>query len=109
MGDISLKMKIPDCCLRFYNLSSDLHDKFDHLKSIIRQKSKKKSCSYMSLGYLWKISAQLDQYNFSYERDSTNDSVSDSLLCDNYFVKIEAYFGKVLNMKVVEGWLIELL
>ena len=63
----------------------------------------------MSLEYLWKISAQLNQYNFSYERDSINCSVSDSLLCDNYFVKIEAYFGKVLNMKVVEGWLIELL
>ena len=74
----------------------------------IRQKSKKKSCSFMILEYIWKISAQLDQYNFSYERDSTNGSVSDSLLsdsllCDNYFVEIEDYIGKVLNMKVVEG------
>ena len=95
-------MKIPDYCLGFYNLSSDLHDKFDHLKSIIRQKSKKESFSYMSLEYVYEISAQQDQYNFSYERDSTNGSVSDSRLCDNYFVEIEDYFGKVLNMKVVQ-------
>ena len=94
-------MEIPEYCLGLDNLFSELYDKFDHFKSIIRQNSKKKSCSFMSLEYLWKISAQLDQYNFSYERDSTNCSVSDSLLCDNYFVEIEDYFGKVLNMKVV--------
>ena len=69
--------------------------------SKIRQKSKKESYSFMSLEYLWNISAQLDQFNFSYEGDSTNCSVSDSLHFDNYFVKIEDYFGKVLNMKVV--------
>ena len=70
--------------------------------SRIRQKSKNESCSFMRLEYLWKISAQLGKYNFSYDRDSTNCSISDSLSCDNYFVEIEDYFGKVLNMKVVE-------
>ena len=55
----------------------------------------------MSLVFAYQISAQLDQYNFSYREDSTNGSVSDSLLCINYFVEIEDYFGKVLNMKVL--------
>ena len=53
--------------------------------------------------WAWENSAQLDQYNFSYGEDSINGSVSDSLPCVNYFVKIEDYFGKVLNIKVVEG------
>ena len=77
--------------------------------SRIRQKSKNESCSIMSLEYFWKLSAQLGKYNFSYGRDSTNDSVSDSLSCDNYFLEIERDFDKMLNMKVVEGWLIYLL
>ena len=69
--------------------------------SRIRQKSKNESCSFISLKYFWKVSAQLDKYNFSYGRDSTNCSVSDSLSCDNYFLEIEDDFDKVLNMKVV--------
>ena len=55
----------------------------------------------MSLEYSYKNSTQLDQYNFSYREDITNRLVSDSLPCINYFVEIEDYFGKVLNMKVV--------
>ena len=55
----------------------------------------------MSLVYVYTISAQLDQYNFSYAKDSTNRSVSDSLPCVNYFVEIKDYFGKVVSMKVV--------
>ena len=38
--------------------------------------------------------------------DSTNGSVSDSLHCVNYFVEIEDYFRKVVNMKAVEGLLV---
>ena len=63
----------------------------------------------MSLVYAYQISAQLDQYTFSYVEDSTNGSVSDSLPYVNYFVEIEDYFGKVVNMKVVEDLLIYLL
>ena len=102
-------MEIPDCYLRVCNLSRMLHAKFDHIMGRIRQKSKKKSCSYMSLEYVYEISAQLDQYDFSYVEDSTNGSVSDSLPCVNYFVEIEDYFGKVVNLKDVEGLLIYLL
>ena len=97
-------MKIPVYYLGFYNLSSILCAKFDHPMTKIRQRSKKKSCSFMSIEYAYKILAQLDQYNFSYERDSTNCSVFDSLFLDNYFVEIEDYFGKVLNYKVVKDW-----
>ena len=85
------------------------HDEFDHLMSIISQKSKKKSFSSMSLVYSYQISAQLDQYNFSCVEDTTNGSISDCLPCVNYFVEIEDYFGNVVNMKVVEGLLIYLL
>ena len=56
----------------------------------------------MRLEYIRKISAQLDQYNFSYERESTNGSLSDSLPCKSYFIEIEDYFGRVLNYKVVK-------
>ena len=99
-------MEIPDCYFGFCNLSRMLHAKFDHIMSRIRQKSKKESCSYMSLEYAYEISAQLDQCNFIYGEDSTNRLISDSLHCVNYFVEIEDYFGKVVNMKVVEGLLI---
>ena len=52
-------MKIPESCLGFKNLSSILYDKFDHLMSIIRQRSKKESYSFMSLVYAYEILAQL--------------------------------------------------
>ena len=78
-----------------------LHDEFDHILGIIIQKPKKQSYLSMSLVYAYQILAQLDQYNFGYVEDSTNGLVFDILPCVNYFVKIEDYFGKVVNMKVV--------
>ena len=55
----------------------------------------------MSLEYFWKVSAQLDKYNFIYGGDSTTCLVSNSLSCDNYFLEIEDDFDKELNMKVI--------
>ena len=72
----------------------------------IRQKSQHESCSVMSLEYSYKISAQLDMYNFIYEAFSVCYSVSYILFCVNDFPEIEDEFGKVLNWKVVEERLI---
>ena len=79
-------MKIPDYCLGFYNLSSILHAKFDHLMSRIRQKSKKESCSFMSLEYACKNSARLVKYNVIYGGFSPDCSILYSLSCVNYFM-----------------------
>ena len=67
-------------CLKVYKLSSVLVAYFDDFMSIIRPRSKNKSCSFMSLGYDCKISAHLDLYNFIYGEFSTNYSVLDSYL-----------------------------
>ena len=70
---------------------------FDGLMSIIRLRSKHESCSFVSLEYVCKISAQMDWYNFIYGTFSALYSILDSLSCFNYFVEIENDFGKMLN------------
>ena len=55
----------------------------------------------MSLEYLWKISTQLDRYNFSYGEYNTSYSVYDSLPFVDDFVEIKDEFDKTLNMKVM--------
>ena len=78
---------------------------FDGFMSKLRLRSKHKNCSFVSLEYACKISAQMDWYNFTYRTFSAIYSVLDSLSFVNYFVEIENDFGKMLNWKVVEDLL----
>ena len=75
----------------------------------IKRSVQHESCSFMGLNYALEISAHLFQYNVIYGLLSANTPVVDSLCCGYLFMWILVDFGDVMNMKVVDNLLKQLL